>query len=151
MLFWGGRSYYYSQQASHWPTTPGDIIASEFKVNSDSDGDTYEAKVQYKYNPDGIERIGKSIAFGYMASSGRQFHREIHDALPVGAQVAVRYDPSRPDRAVLTHGINGSIIFILIFGTIWTVFTVGFVSLFLLGEQGAGGLVQNMVIYSSGR
>ncbi|MAW78853.1 MAG: hypothetical protein CMI63_01340 [Parvularcula sp.] len=148
MLFWGGRSYYYSLEAAHWPTTPGDIIASDFRVNSDSDGDTYEAKVEYKYAPDGYERIGKTIAFGYTASSGRQFHHEIYEALPVGAQVAVRYDPSKPDRAVLTHGVNRSILFILIFGLIWTVFTVGILSIFLLSEQGAGGLLDNMVIYS---
>src|SRR5690606_19259656 len=111
MLFWGGRSYYYSQQAAHWPTTPGDIVASDFKVNSDSDGDTYEAKVEYTYNPDGHERTGKKIAFGYTASSGSAFHREIHDALPVGARVAVRYDPKNPDRAVLSYGVNNSILF----------------------------------------
>ncbi|WP_428407724.1 DUF3592 domain-containing protein [Hyphococcus sp.] len=151
MLFWGGRSYYYSQQAAHWPTTPGDIIASDFRVNSDSDGDTYEAKVEYKYNPDGYERVGKTIAFGYTASSGRKFHWEIHEALPVGAQVAVRYDPSKPDRSVLTHGVNRSILFILIFGAVWTIFTGGIVAMVVLGETSANGMLQNMVIYSSGR
>ena len=151
MLLWGGRSYYYAQEAAHWPTTPGDIIASDFKVNSDSDGDTYEAKIEYKYNPDGYERTGKAIAFGYTASSGRQFHHEIYEALPVGAQVAVRYDPSKPDRAVLSYGVNRSILFIVIFGAIWTIFTVGIASLFFLSESGAGSLLDNILIYSSGR
>ncbi len=151
MLFWGGRSYYYSQQAAHWPTTPGDITRSDFEVNSDSDGTTYRARIEYAYSPDGYQRTGKTIAFGYTASSGRQFHHEIYEALPVGAQVAVRYDPSNPDRAVLSHGVNRSILFILIFGAVWTIFTVGIASLFLLSESGANGLLQNMVIYSSGR
>ncbi len=151
MLGWGGRSYYYSQQAAHWPTAPGEVTASDFRVNSDSDGTTYEAKIEYRYNPDGYERTGKTIAFGYTGSSGQQFHREIYEALPVGAQVAVRYDPSSPDRATLSHGVNKSILFILIFGAVWTFFTVGIASIFLLSESGAGGLLDNMLIYSTGR
>ena len=120
-------------------------------MNSDSDGDTYEAKVEYKYNPDGHERTGKKIAFGYTASSGSQFHREIYEALPVGTQVAGRYDPKNPDRAVLSYGVNNSILFILIFGAVWTFFTVGILAIFLVSESGAGSLVGNMLIYSTGR
>jgi len=120
-------------------------------VNSDSDGDTYQAQVEYAYSPDGYQRTGKQIAFGYTASSGRAFHREIHEALPVGTQVAVRYDPSKTDRAVLSYGVNNSILFILIFGAVWTFFTVGILSIFLLSERGAGSLLANMVIYSTGR
>ena len=69
----------------------------------------------------------------------------------MGAQVAVRYDPSKPDRAVLSYGVNRSILFIVIFGAIWTIFTVGIASLFFLSESGAGSLLDNILIYSSGR
>ena len=151
LLVWGGRSFYYSHQAAHWPTTPGVITASDFKANSDSDGTTYNTKVEYTYNPDGYERTGETIAFGYTGSSGRQFHHEIYEALPVGAQVAVRYDPSNPERTALTHGVNKSIIFVLIFGAVWTFFTVGLAAMFAMSESGAGSMLANMVIYSSGR
>lgn len=151
MLFWGGRSYYYAQQAAHWPTTPGEITRSDFRVNSDSDGATYEAQVEYRYNPDGYERTGKTIAFGYTASSGERFHRELHMALPVGAQLAVRYDPGKPDRAALSYGVNKSILFILIFGAVWTFFTIGLAALFLMGDAGAGAMLANITIYSAPR
>ena len=151
VLGYGARSYYFSSQAEHWPTTPGRITASDFVVNSDSDGATYRAKVEYTYRPDHIERTGTNIAFGYTASSGEAYHREIYKALPVGTQVAVRYDPSKPDRAALSYGVNKSIIFMLIFGGVWTFFTLGMAAMFTISESGAGSLLSNMIIYSTGR
>jgi len=151
ILGFGGRSYMLSKQAEGWPTTPGTILTSEFQTNSDDDGDTYAAKVTYRYSPDGYERTGDRIAFGYTASSSRSFHQEIYDALPVGAQVAVRYDPEKPDRAALSYGVNQSIIFMLLFGGVWTVFTLGMVAMFMISESGAGSLLDNMIILSSGR
>ena len=151
ILGFGLRSYSLSKQAEHWPTTPGTITASDFIVSSDDDGTTYRAKIEYAYNPDSYERTGKKIAFGYAGSSSRNFHHEIYEALPVGAQVAVRYDPSKPDRAVLSFGVNQSIKFLLIFGAVWTMFTLGMVALFWMSEQGATTLLGNMIIYSTGR
>lgn len=148
MLGFGLRSYSLSKQAAAWPTTPGVITVSDFRESSDSDGTTYTVKVNYTYNPDGIERAGDRIAFGYMGSSSRKLHEEIRDALPVGARVAVRYDPADPSRAALTHGVNNSIIFLILFGAVWTMFTLGMAAMLGLGEQGAGALVENMVVYS---
>ena len=147
ILGWGGWAFYYGTQAEHWPTTPGVITASDLKVDSDSDGTTYTAKIEYTYSPDGYQRTGKTIAFGYAGSSGRTFHREVQEALPVGAQVAVRYDPSKPDRAALSYGINRSIIFLLLFGGVWTVFTLGVAAMALLTEKGASKLLDHIIIY----
>jgi hypothetical protein len=148
ILGYGVHSYHYGKQAALWPTTPGTITSSDFQVNSDDDGTTYNVKVQYRYTPDNMERTGKTIAFGYSGSSGERYHREIYDALPVGAQVAVRYDPSKPDRAVLSHGVNRSIIFLLLFGGVWTIFTVGMAAMLMLSESGVNVLLSNMVVYS---
>ncbi|PQA88630.1 DUF3592 domain-containing protein [Hyphococcus luteus] len=151
ILGFGLHSLHMSQQAEHWPTTPGTITASDFKVNSDSDGDTYQAKVEYTYNADSYERTGEKIVFGYAASSSRGFHQDIHDALPVGSQVAVRYNPANPDQAVLSFGVNQSIKFLMIFGAVWTMFTLGMVAMVWLSGQGATTLLDNMLIYSTGR
>jgi len=150
ILGYSVRSYHFGKQAEHWPTVPGTITSSDFQVNSDDDGTTYNVKVEYRYTPDNIERTGKTIAFGYSGSSGQNYHREIYDALTVGTQVAVRYDPSKPERAVLSHGVNRSIIFLLLFGAVWTMFTLGMASMLVLSESGANALLDNMVIYSSG-
>ncbi len=148
ILGWGLNALNMSRQAEHWPTTPGTVTASDFIVDSDSEGATYRTKVSYTYNALGREIAGDKIAFGYSGSSSEKFHRDIYNALPAGAQVAVRYDPSKPERAVLSFGVNQSIKFLLIFGAVWTMFTLGMVAMFWLGGQGATTLLENMVVYS---
>lgn len=151
ILGFGLRSLHLTRQAEHWPTVQGTVISSDFDSNTDSDGDTtYRAEITYAYNVLGRDYAGEKIAFGYSGSSSYNFHHDIYDALPDGAEVAVRYDPQRPERAVLSFGLNQSIMFLLIFGAVWTVFTLGMVAMFWLSGQGAGGLLDNMVIYSRG-
>lgn len=150
ILGFGARSLHLSRQAEHWPTVPGRIMSSDFVVSADSDSTTYRTKLTYSYDPGSGEIIGKKIAFGYAGSSSRQFHRDIYDALPVNTQVAVRYDPGRPERAVLSFGVNQSIKFLLIFGAVWTIFTLGMIAMFWLGGRGATTLLENMVVYSRG-
>lgn len=151
ILGFGLHSLNMSRQAEHWPTTPGTITDSDFTSSTDSDGDTtFRTKISYVYNAMGRELTGKKIAFGYAGSSSQKFHRDIYEALPVNTQVAVRYNPSRPEQAVLSFGANQSIKFLIIFGAIWTMFTLGMVAMFWLSGQGSTTLVQNMIIYSRG-
>ena len=103
--------------------------------------------MRYEYEVAGRVLEGDRVAFGYTGSSARKFHKEIHDALATGVQVAVRYDPNKPARAVLGYGMNQSIVFLLIFGAVWTVFTVGIYALFAIGERGAGAFLESIVIY----
>lgn len=148
ILGFGVRSMEMSKRAEHWPTVPGKIVTSDFVVDSDSDSTTYRASVSYEYDVIGTLLTGNKIAFGYSGSSAQSYHRDIYEALPVGAQVAVRYDPHKPERAVLSYGVNQSIKFLMLFGAVWTMFTLGMVAMFWLGEQGATTLLQNMIVYS---
>ena len=151
ILGFGLRSMHMSKQAESWPTAPAEITSSDFIVSSDDDGTTYRTKLTYNYNVAGRDFTGKKIAFGYAGSSSRKFHDDIYDALPVGSQVAARYNPDNPEQAVLSFGINQSIMFLILFGATWTLFTAGMAAMFWLSETGAGGLVENLVIYSRGR
>lgn len=146
----GLRSLSLSKQAAGWPTVQGRIVASDFVTDTDDDGTTYRTKLRYAYNVAGRDYEGDRIAFGYSASSSHAFHREIYEALPVNSQVAVRYDESDPARAVLAFGVNQSILFLLIFGGVWTVFTLGMAAMFWMTEKGAGGLLENIIVYSRG-
>ena len=146
----GVNSNYQSRLAGSWPTASGKIISSDFHTNYDSDGDTYAAKVRYTYEVMGRELTGDKIAFGYMASSGESLHRAIYQALPVNTQIAVRYDPANPERAVLAYGSNSSIVFLLIFGAVWTMFTLGMIAMFWLSDKGAASLIDTMIIYQRG-
>jgi len=150
ILGFGFRSMHMAKQAEHWPTTPGEIISSDFDVSSDSDGTTYRTKLSYTYNVNGRDYTNKKIAFGYAGSSSQTFHRNIYDALPVNSQIAVRYDPVDPARAVLSFGVHQSIKFFLLFGATWTLFTAGMAAMFWLSGQSANALVDNMIIFSRG-
>ena len=148
ILGFGLHSLNMSRQAQHWPTVPGTITSSEFDIDHGDDSTTYRTDVTYTYNAMGREMTGKKIAFGYSGSSGESFHRDIFNELKVDTQVAVRYNPAKPEQAVLSYGVNQSIKFLLIFGAVWTMFTLGMVAMFWLMGQGSTTLVQNMVIYN---
>ncbi len=77
ILGFGLRSLSLSKQAAGWPTTTGRIVSSDFVTDSDGDGTTYQTKLRYDYAVAGRGYEGERIAFGYSASSGRAFHREI--------------------------------------------------------------------------
>ncbi len=150
ILGFGVHSMHMAKKAEHWPTVPGQITSSDFVVSSDDDGTSYRTKLSYTYNANGRDYTNKKIAFGYAGSSSQKFHRDIYDALPVNSQVAVRYDPANPERAVLSFGIHQSIMFLMLFGATWTLFTAGMAAMFWLSGQGVGGLVENMIIFSRG-
>ncbi|MEO1242907.1 MAG: DUF3592 domain-containing protein [Pseudomonadota bacterium] len=150
ILGFGLRALHMSKQAEHWPTVSGTVMSSDFEVSHDDDGTTYRTKLSYAYNVMGRELTGKKIAFGYSGSSSEKFHRDIYNALPVNSQVAVRYDPNKPERAVLSFGTNQSIKFLMIFGAVWTMFTLGMMAMFWMNGQGATTLLQNMIVYSKG-
>ena len=151
ILGFGMRSLHLSKQAEHWPTVSGAVTSSDFVVSHDDDGTSYRTKLSYQYNVMGRALTGEKIAFGYSGSSSENFHRDIFNALPVNAEVAVRYDPNNPERAVLSFGINQSIKFLMIFGAVWTIFTLGMMAMFWMSTQGATTLLENMIIYSAGR
>jgi Protein of unknown function (DUF3592) len=150
ILGFGVRAFHMSKQAEAWPTVPGKVVASDFVVSRGDDSTTYQTKLSYEYNVLGRVITGEKIAFGYSGSSSEKFHRDIYDALPVNSQVAVRYNPNDPDHAVLSFGVNQSIIFLLIFGAVWTFFTLGMMAMFWLSGKGATGLLEGMIIYSRG-
>lgn len=136
-----------SKAAERWPTVSGRIIASNFDINRDDDSTSYRTDVEYEYVVNGLELTGKRIAFGYTGSSGKRFHRDVYEMLQPDTTVAVRYHPDNPTRAVLTYGPNRSIIVLLIFGMVWTIFIGGMAAMFYMDGLGAGPLTQNMIIY----
>ena len=75
---WSARR---STQAAAWPTAPAKITSLEVHEKSDSDGSTYEVKVQYSDTVDGVAYQGSRLAFGYTGSSGRGLHDEIYQRL----------------------------------------------------------------------
>ncbi len=149
ILLYSSLAFLKARVAATWPITDGEITASTMETDTDSDGDTtYEAKISYKYNIIGASYNSKQVAFGMGGSSNRKLHYEIVNALPVGTKVAVRYNPDKPNEATLAHGNNQSLIFLFIFGAIWTFFSLGFMALMSMSNAGAENLLQTITIYN---
>jgi hypothetical protein len=140
---WSARR---STQAAAWPTTPGTITQLSIQEHSDSEGTSYEVKVQYQYTVDGIAYEGSRLAFGYGASSGKEAHDEIHNKLKGAKIVAVRYDPSNPSVSCLSFGLHRTIQLTLAFAVTWLVFVIGFTLFIWLISGRDAVLIENLSV-----
>lgn len=146
ILGFGVRSLAKSQQVEGWPKTWGTLLERELIESSDSDGTTYRVEVRYRYAVAGREYESDRIAFGYTGSSAHDTHRAIHEKLQRGDAVQVRYDPEDPAQAALVYGLHQSTIFMLIFGGVWTMFTLGLFSLFFLSARPDTALLERLIV-----
>ncbi|MCC7250114.1 MAG: DUF3592 domain-containing protein [Lysobacter sp.] len=124
VLGFAGHAWWKSQEVERWPATQGRLLERSLEKNGYSDGSTYLVKVRYGYSVAGRRYESDRIAFGYVRSSGLDSHRAIYEKLMLGDSVRVRYNPDDPAEATLAYGLNKSILTLLIFGAIWTVFTL---------------------------
>lgn len=134
-----------STDAAAWPTVTGALEICRLDSNIDSDGDTHEVKVTYRYTVDGSAFTNDVLAFGYTASSGEEAHQEIFDRLNGASEVQVRYDPANPQNSVLSCGIHRSIQFTLAFAITWLLFVMGFSLLWWVAERGDDVLLRNLI------
>ncbi|MSR32074.1 MAG: DUF3592 domain-containing protein [Gemmataceae bacterium] len=140
---WSARR---STQAASWPTTAATVTQLEVRESSDSDGSSFEVKVQYAYAVDGVAHKGSRLAFGYASSSGREAHEEIHRKLKEAKAVSVRYDPADPSVSCLSFGLHRSIQFTLAFAATWLLFVIGFTLLFWLFSRRDAVLLENLLL-----
>lgn len=146
MLGIAGRSWWKSNQVEAWPVVDGEVIERDLSEDSDSDGTTYRAIVRYRYTVAGRGYESDRIAFGYLGSSGRDSHQAIHDALSRSDRIGVRYNPADPSESALAHGLNKSTVMLLVFGIVWTFFTLGLATLFWLGASRDAALVERLIL-----
>lgn len=102
----GIRSRRRAKTSLSWSETRGKILQNEvvYAVHKDADGDTDESwtpKVLYSYDVGGQAYQGSRIRFGEMAQGSEEKAATLLAAYPVGAEVAVRYNPDRPADATL--------------------------------------------------
>lgn len=146
MVGFGLRSVFRANQAKHWPTTSGRIESCRIEESTDSEGGTsYRVEARYLYSVRGRSYEGPRLAFGYSGSSGRAAHQEIADRLNASETVLVRYDPLHPANAVLSYGLNRSILLLLVFGVTWLLFTTGFSLLVFLTSLRDSGILNTLV------
>jgi Protein of unknown function (DUF3592) len=146
ILGFGVHAAIKSNQVGIWPTTWGSLLERDLIESSDSDGTTYRVQVRYRYQVAGVDYESDRIAFGYGGSSGYEAHRAIHDRLTRGDSVQVRYNPLDPAESALAHGLNQSTVILLIFGAVWTMFTLGLSALFFLSNRADSGLLEGLIV-----
>ncbi len=108
---------YRQTRAESFPTTSGQITASEVESHSDSDGTTYGAAITFTYTVNNNLYSSDTWRFGAWSSSDDDHAREVVGRYPVGQEVTVYYDPDDPESAVLEVGVQPMDMFLLLFLT----------------------------------
>ena len=112
-----------------WPVAEGVVVAAEVvkrTSKSDDEFDSYIPKVRYAYTVNGVGYEGDVIRIG-LADLGYVSEKQARDHVaryPVGATIAVRYDPQNLQRAVLEIGQLGAARYLLA-GTLFAGVGVG--------------------------
>jgi hypothetical protein len=118
-----------AQASLAWPSTPGQVIASDVNRYRGNDGEwAEEARVVYEYAVGGTPFKGNRITFGGASSGNRAAARKTVARYSAGANVEVFYDPAQPGSAVLERKMPGMFVLLPIVGGIFAI--VGIVILF---------------------
>jgi hypothetical protein len=112
LLVIAGRNERKAEQSKVWPTAQGKITASTLTESTSTDNDgmtntTYKPSVQYTYDVGGksytADRLSRGLAMAYDLGTARR----IIERYPVGAAIAVHYDPAAPAEAALETNAGG--------------------------------------------
>lgn len=116
---WGWSVLQNARVSESWPTTDGEILSSDVRVDNDEDGTSYFGDVTFRYFVDGIPYTSDNVSFGQYG--GDRDHAEgIVARYPAGSGVTVHYDPGNVETAVLEPGVTWSSYFMLGFGALFT-------------------------------
>jgi hypothetical protein len=102
-----------------WPTTIGKIVSSEVRVEEsrDDDGATwYNPVVAYSYSAAGRTIEGSRIRFANMRRGSQRKAEQVLASYQAGGPVTVRYNPEKPDEAVLETQKPGPLYLVLALG-----------------------------------
>jgi Protein of unknown function (DUF3592) len=113
-------------ESRRWPAAAGVMIESRLeKSPSDDGGYTYRPEVSYRFTVEGKELVGRRACFGDRIATGWSSpSTRILRKYPHGAQIKVRYNPRRPEDAVLEPGLNGFIVSFFLLGVAFFAFGI---------------------------
>lgn len=114
-----------AQQSLKWPTTPGRIVRSgvDVSVHRDRSPDrdrrnretrSYSAEIEYEFEVNGQTFKGSRIAVISDQFGSKDWAQTTSKEFPVGTEVTVSYNPSKPGQCVLEPGRWGGTGFLLI-------------------------------------
>ena len=125
-------SCYYSYKSSvseNWLQIPARVVNTEMYTHVDSkNSKTTEILVKYTYLIKKKEYTNNKLAFGYSQSNLNDDSR-LFNLLENANKVVVYVNPKDSNESVISTGLNDSIIFLILFATIWnTVLICSFLS-----------------------
>jgi Protein of unknown function (DUF3592) len=118
-----GHSLWRGLRALRWPASTGRVL--EVTVYRSRHGGLssgrYEPRVRYEYEVAGHRYIGDRLTFGLIALRSSVHAAEKLFRQKPGDAVRVRYDPRRPDRAVLRPGTTFMTFWVLSIGLVFLI------------------------------
>lgn len=108
-----------------WPRVAAIITVSEVKRHSDTDGTSYEARIEFAYNVDGRSYVGDSLRVGFPFNASKRWAASMVSRYPRARGVEVAVDPANPAVAVLEPGKKSHIFALLVGSGVLTVVGLG--------------------------
>jgi Protein of unknown function (DUF3592) len=100
----------------NYPTTTGEITHSEVTQHRGSKGGTtYGVDIRYRYAVNDRPFEGRRFRYSAESSSDRAWAERAVAGHPVGSQAQVFYSPRNPQDAVLSPGVEGSDLILVLF------------------------------------
>jgi Protein of unknown function (DUF3592) len=141
----GARNVWRALASPAWPTSPGIVVSSETGSHVTTDRRTrtntrmYSADIRFKYQANGRDYTTDTLHFGQTVGSGDSSDAELrHARYPVGAAVAVSYNPKDPSIAAVEPGFDSDVLWLPGAGLAFFVPGVMFIVLFFGITRGSG-------------
>lgn len=109
MALWHGRRYALGEASRRWRRTQGTVVDVWFDVQekTDADGDHYvstDAHLVYDYVVAGTRHRSRHFTYRPARGLGEREAYALLSGIRKGQTIEVRYDPKRPQRAVVLPG-----------------------------------------------
>lgn len=101
-----------ARRSRQWASTQGLIISSKVDSTFDTTGSnrmSHRLILTYRYTVDGRSLTGHRVQFGdsfWSSTRSRDLAERLGRKYPEGQEVAVYYDPARPERCTLTRNVE---------------------------------------------
>ena len=120
-----GWGIWHQIASRNYPAVSGEITHSELTREHRSKGGTYGVDIRYNYVVDGRAFDGTRYRYNAGASSDSAWAREAVASHPVGASTQVFYNPRNPEEALLSPGLGGADLFLVLFLMPFNLITFG--------------------------
>jgi hypothetical protein len=97
----------YSKQAQNWPFVTGKVTINDIESYWDNSGGRstrfYRPVIEFSYSVNGVTYKSRQRQLGATMSGSESWARKVMAKYPVGASVAVHYEPANPANAALEN------------------------------------------------